>query len=182
MKQWNTEEEELPCSSPCLSPALSARSPECDPAPPWSHSLLPHAPTDTAEEWIKGSASQLPQHSESPCGTEATNLMLKMPEMSIWMRQQEGKPHGPHQGVLPVWLPYGKPCQDCSRIQRQQTKTKKCKNALEQERSGFPVLLHTPKQQKLAENEKKAKARTAAAAKDNYYFLKKPNSLSKPVL
>lgn len=51
-------------------------------------------------------------------------------------------------------------------MHRQQTKAKKKKNALKQERFGFPVL-RTAKQQKLAENGKKAKARTAAAAKDN---------------
>lgn len=142
------------------------RSPACNPAPPWSHSLLLHPPMDIADKWIRDLLPQLPQLTQPPCGTEATNLMLKMPEMSVWMRQREGKPHGPHQGVLPVWLPYGQPRQGCSRMHRQQTKAKKKKNALKQERFGFPVL-RTAKQQKLAENGKKAKARTAAAAKDN---------------
>lgn len=66
-----------------------------------------HGSMDIADKWIKGSTGQLPQHIQSPCGREATNLMLKMPEMGLCMRQHEGKPHGSHhgqeQGVLPAF-------------------------------------------------------------------------------
>lgn len=81
----------------CSSPAHNiAPQPPC-----WG----PHGPMATAGKWIKGSTGQLLQHTQSPCGREATNL--KMPEMGLYMRQHEWKPHTSHhgqeQGVLPAF-------------------------------------------------------------------------------